>query len=188
MQKTDLHTEKFVDLPHPLTVARGKIVVHGDDVHVVSGKRIEIPCKGRNERFTFTGLHFGDLAIMKRHTADELHIEMTEPERAFARFSHRSKCLRQHIVKRFTLIKTLAQFNGHMRELLIALRLHQWLKRIDAFDHLLIVLQRLILAHAQKLGKESHRGSYFLFYYGRAETRSARPLLLFIHIRTQALI
>ena len=156
MQKTNLHAKKLVNLSHPLTVACGKIVVYGNDMHIVPRKRIEVSCKGRYERLTFARLHFSDLAIMKRHAADELHIEVAKSERALARFSHCSECFWQHIIKRLTLIETFAQFNGHMRELFIAFRLHERLERIDTFDHFLIVLQRLIFAHAQKLGKESH--------------------------------
>ena len=42
LQKADLHAEEAVDLAHPLRVALGEVIVHGDDVHALTGDRVEV--------------------------------------------------------------------------------------------------------------------------------------------------
>ena len=44
----DCQAEKTIDLAHPLGVAPGEIVVDRDDVHSVTGQRIEINGEGRH--------------------------------------------------------------------------------------------------------------------------------------------
>ncbi len=68
--------EEGVELAHPLRVALGQVVVDRDHVNAAAGKRIQIHRQGGDQRFTFTGLHFGDLALMQNDAADELHVEV----------------------------------------------------------------------------------------------------------------
>jgi hypothetical protein len=44
-------------------------------------KRVEIDRQGRDQRLAFTGAHFGDLAFMQNHAADQLDIEWRWPMR-----------------------------------------------------------------------------------------------------------
>ena len=53
----DAETEEAVDLPHPLRIAAGEVVVDGDDMHALAGKRVEIGRQGGDQRLAFTGLH-----------------------------------------------------------------------------------------------------------------------------------
>ena len=66
-------THVVVDLAHPLGVTLGQVVVDGDDVNAVSGEGIEVCGENCHQRFTFTGFHLGDTALMEDDAADELH-------------------------------------------------------------------------------------------------------------------
>ena len=72
----DGEAEELVDLAHPLGVALGQVVVDGDDVDAVAGERVEVAGERGDEGFAFAGLHFGDLALVENHAADELHVEV----------------------------------------------------------------------------------------------------------------
>ena len=97
----DRHAEEFVDLPHPIGVAPGQIVVHRDDMHALAGERVEIDRQRGDQRLAFAGLHFGDLALVQDHAADQLHVEMALAERAPAGLAHDRERFRQQIVQRF---------------------------------------------------------------------------------------
>ena len=72
----DGEAEELVDLAHPLGVALGQVVVDGDHVNAVTGERVEVAGEGGDEGLAFAGLHFGDLALVQHHAADQLHVEV----------------------------------------------------------------------------------------------------------------
>src|SRR5437868_3987583 len=95
------HTEKVVELAHPLRVALGQVIVDGDHVHAASGKSIQINRKCGDERFAFASLHLRDLARVQHHATDELHIEVTHIEYAPASFAHHCESLRKQLFHDF---------------------------------------------------------------------------------------
>ena len=72
----DREAEEPVDAPHPVGVALREVVVDRDDVHALAGQRVEVRRQRRDERLAFAGAHFGDLAVVQRHAADQLHVEV----------------------------------------------------------------------------------------------------------------
>src|SRR3984957_6135200 len=52
----DGEAQRFVDWSHPLRVAAGQVVVHGDDVHAEAGERVQVGGKGGDQRLSFAGL------------------------------------------------------------------------------------------------------------------------------------
>ena len=70
----DGETVEHVERSHPLGVTLGKIVVDGDDVHAVSGERVEEDGKGGDEGFSFTRCHFRNLSLGEDDAAEELHV------------------------------------------------------------------------------------------------------------------
>ena len=95
----DAHAEKAVDLAHPLGVAVGEVVVDGDDVDAVAGKRVEIDRQGRDQGLAFAGLHLGDHAAMQHDAAHQLHVEMALAERALGRLAHGGEGVGQEVVE-----------------------------------------------------------------------------------------
>src|ERR1700722_16360857 len=89
---TDGEAERAIERAHPLRVATSEIVVDGDDVDAAARKGVECGGKRGYERLAFSGFHFGDLATVENHAADELHIEVAHVERAATGFANESEC------------------------------------------------------------------------------------------------
>ena len=51
------------------------------------------------QRLAFTGAHLGDLALVQRHTADKLYVEMTHFKHALSRLANDGKRLWQEVVQ-----------------------------------------------------------------------------------------
>jgi hypothetical protein len=89
-----------IDPAHPVGVALREVVVDGDQVHAVAGERVEVDRQRRDERLAFAGAHFGDLAVVQRHSADQLDVEVAHLQRALAGLAHDGERLGQQIVER----------------------------------------------------------------------------------------
>ena len=99
----DVHAEEAVDLSHPVGIAAGQVIIHGNDMHALAGDRIQVSRQGCSQRLAFAGAHFGDLAVMQHHSADQLHIVMAHPQYPRARLAHNRKCFGQEGIQRFAL-------------------------------------------------------------------------------------
>ena len=91
----DGQAEEFVDAPHPVGVALREVVVDRDDVHALAGQRIEVGRQRRDERLAFARAHFRDLAVVQRHAAHELNVEVAHRQRALAGLAHHGEGLGQ---------------------------------------------------------------------------------------------
>ena len=56
--------EELVNASHPLGVAPGQIIVDGDDVDALACERVQVTGQRGDQRFAFTGSHFGDPAAV----------------------------------------------------------------------------------------------------------------------------
>lgn len=81
-------------------------------MYVISRKCIQITRQGRYQRFTFTSFHFGNFAVMQRHTANKLNIEVTKSNGSNACFTNSRKSFRKQIVQVFARIKAFTEFYG----------------------------------------------------------------------------
>ncbi len=64
-------------------------------------ERIQIHRQGRDQRFSFAGLHFGDLALVQHHAADQLHVEVAHVEHAAASFADHRESFHQKLIEGF---------------------------------------------------------------------------------------
>ena len=119
LDKTHAHAQKLIHLPHPLAVAARQVVVDGDDVHVLPAKGVEIAGKRGHERLALARAHLGDLAVVERHAADELHIEVTHAQRSNRRLAHRRERLGQHVCRGGACLHATAQLVGERAQLLV---------------------------------------------------------------------
>ena len=55
----------------------------------------EVDRQGRHQRLALAGAHLGDLAVVERHAADQLDVEVAHLQRALARLAHRGEGLGQ---------------------------------------------------------------------------------------------
>jgi hypothetical protein len=92
----DAHAEaqETVDAAHPLAIALGKIVIHGDDVNALALERVQVRRQGGNERLSLAGLHLGDHSAVQGDAANELNVEVTHVQRSAARLPHDGESLR----------------------------------------------------------------------------------------------
>ena len=88
---TDRQPEEAMQPAHPLGVAAGKVVINRDDMHALAGQGIEVCRERRHQGLAFTGTHFGDLAVVQHHAADQLHVEVAHPECTLAGLAHNRK-------------------------------------------------------------------------------------------------
>ena len=95
LDDADGHPEEAVDLAHPLRVASGQVVVHGDDVDALALERVEIGRQRRDERLAFAGLHLGDPALVKNGAADQLDVEVPHAQHAAAGLANDGEGFRQ---------------------------------------------------------------------------------------------
>ena len=80
LQHAHAEAQRVVYGPHPLGVALGQVVVHGDQMGTVALQRIEVEGQRSHQRLPLTGLHLRDLALMKDDTAQYLHVEVAQAD------------------------------------------------------------------------------------------------------------
>ena len=93
--------EEAIELAHPLRVALGQVVVDRNHVNAATAERVEIDRQGSDQRFAFAGLHFGDLALVQDHAADQLHVEVTHVENTAAGLANDRESFHQNLVQGF---------------------------------------------------------------------------------------
>ena len=77
----DAHAEEVIDRRHPAGARLGEVVVRRDQVRALAGERVQIQRGRGDERLAFTGLHLRDVALVERHRAHELLVEVPLAER-----------------------------------------------------------------------------------------------------------
>src|SRR5579859_1197464 len=105
VQIVDDHSDGKPEAPiegaHPLGVAAGQVIVHGDEMHATPGEGVEGSRQSSHERLAFTRFHFGDFAVVKDHSANELDVEVAHVQEAAAGFADQRESRHDHRVKRF---------------------------------------------------------------------------------------
>ena len=94
----DAQPQRAVDRPHLLGVALREIVVDGDDVHGQPGQGGRGGGERRGQRLALTRLHLGDHARQQDRAADELDVEMTEPQRPAGHLAHQRERARGQLL------------------------------------------------------------------------------------------
>ncbi len=113
----DGQPQELVDLAHPLGIALGQIVVDRDHMHAMAGQCIQIAGQRGHQRLAFAGPHFGNLALMQHHAANQLHVKVAHAQHSPAGLAHHGKGLRQQRIQR-RLLGYLARLGlGHAGQL-----------------------------------------------------------------------
>ena len=60
-------------------------------------ERVQVARQRGDQRLAFAGLHFGDLAVVQHHAADQLHVEMAHVQDAPAGFADHREGLDQEV-------------------------------------------------------------------------------------------
>ena len=158
--------EVLVEMPHPRRVAARQVVVHGDELHVLSGERVQVERQRGDERLAFACLHLGDLPLVQHDAAHELAVERDHVPRErmsayvrggahemAARVLDERERLGQDVVQRLAARNALLELRRQAREVRVGqvLFLILLLEMVDLCDDRLELLQ-----FPGVLGAENH--------------------------------
>jgi hypothetical protein len=152
----DGHAEGLVDRPHPLGVALGEVVVHGHELDVHAGERVQVERERGDERLSLAGLHLGDAALVEHHPADQLDVEVAHAQRAFGRLADAGEGLREQIVEVLALVEARAELLGLGAQGLVGEGGDLVFEGVDLLDALVHALESATLARAQDLLEDAH--------------------------------
>ena len=142
--------ERLVDRRHPFGVAAGEVVVDGDDVDAVAGERVEEDGERRRQGLSLAGLHLGDRALVQRHPADQLDVEVALADRTAARLPGQRERLGQEVVEGLAVTGALAEGVGLGAQLVVPEKFHLGLDLVDLLGAPLVGLEFAPLTHAQR--------------------------------------
>ena len=108
---TNCHAERTENTTHQFRLVGREVVVGRDDVNTTSRDRIEVTREGCHEGLTFTGLHFGDVAEVKRGTTHDLNVIVTETKGTFGCLANGGECFGQKVIQGFACGITIAELN-----------------------------------------------------------------------------
>jgi hypothetical protein len=153
LDHADRQAEEAVHRTHPVRVALRQVLVHRDHVHALGGQCVQVGRERRDQRLAFAGAHFGDLALVQDHAADQLHVEMAHPERAPRSLADRGKRLREQVLEVLAAGQALTEFGRLALELLVAQRLERVFQRVRAGDVSVVAVQQPLVAAPEQPGK-----------------------------------
>ena len=171
------HSEKIVDVAHPLGVAAGEVVVDGNELGILAGQGIEVKGQRGDEGLALAGRHFGDHAFVNRHTADQLDVEMNHvpgqlvfadenlpPAKPAGGTLHRREGLRENVLQGGALISGRGdphpEFLRLGAQLVVSQRLIGHLNFIDARDDGAALLKEFFIVPSRKAFKEKREHEY----------------------------
>ena len=125
------HAKPFIDPAHPGGVARGQIVIHRDDMHPLVRQRVQEHRQGRDKGLALAGLHFRDLALVKRDAAHQLHVVMALPQGTLRRLADTREGFGKKIVETDAIPETGPKGGDRRGKVVIAERGDFILKGID---------------------------------------------------------
>ena len=146
--------QEVVQPPHPLRVAIGQVVVDGDHVHALALKCVQVHRQRGRERLALAGAHLGDLALVQRHAAHQLHVEVAHLHDALGGFAHHGKRLGQQLVQRLAGSQAVTKLLGLATQFVVAELLKVGFERVDAGRDFAVLLEQAVVATAENLGEE----------------------------------
>jgi hypothetical protein len=119
-------------------------------------RRVEDDGQGAREGLALARLHLGDRAAVQDHAADELHVEVPHAHGALAGLARDGERLGQQLVEGLPVAGAFAERVDALAQLRVRLELELGLERVDARDALLVRLELLRLARAERPIQDAH--------------------------------
>ena len=123
--------QKLMHLSHPLRVTLCQIVVDRHNMDAFSFQRVQIGRTGGYQRFSFTGFHLRDTALMKNNTADQLYPVVLHIQHPSGSLSDGGKSLRKQIIQSLALCQPLLELPCFILQLFIRQLHHIGAQRLD---------------------------------------------------------
>ncbi len=128
---TNLQSQEFVYLTHPLRITLCQIVIDGNDMDTLAFQSIQISRKSGHQGLTFTGTHLCDTSLMQDDTTDQLYSVMLHVQNTLCSLSYSCISLRKQIVQSLTIVQTPLVLFGLTTQFLIGKCLHCRTKCLD---------------------------------------------------------
>ncbi len=167
--RRDREAEELVDRPHPLDVAARQVVVDGDEMSALGDQGVQVEGQRGDERLPLPRLHLGDLALVQHDPAEELDVEVAQPDRPPRRLAHGGEGLGEDLFERRRRIlgldpgEALAEARGLLGEGLVGQRAEALLEPVDLFDDGPEPAQRALVRAAKEARQEAwHQGRVIL--------------------------
>jgi hypothetical protein len=129
--RADRDAEEPVHPAHPLGVALGEVVVGGDDVHAVTGERVEVRGQDAGQGLALAGAHLRHVPEVQRGAAHELHAVVLLPQRAGRGLADDGERLRQQRVEALAVCVALLELVGLRPQIGVAQRGGLLVERLD---------------------------------------------------------
>ena len=151
---THRQTQEVIEAAHPLGIAIGKIVIHGDYVHALARQRIEVHRQRSGQGFALTRAHFRNLAMVQCHAPKHLHIEVAHFHDALGTLTHHSKGFGEDRIKRLALGYAILELLGFGAQRVVRKLLIFGLHAVDASNHFAVLLEKPVISAAENFGEE----------------------------------
>ncbi len=112
LDRPHVEPEGAEDRPHPLRVALGQVIVDRDDMDAFAFEGVEVGGERGDERFSLARLHFGYLALVEDHAADDLDIERAHPDGAAGGLAGDGERFDQDVIQGGALAELVLEFGG----------------------------------------------------------------------------
>ncbi len=103
-------------------------------MHAAAREGIEVNRERGDQRFSFSGFHLRDLALVEDDAPEHLGIEMPQPDRAFGSLPDHGKGFRQKLIERFPLPESLPKFGGFVPQRSVRQRGDRAFVGVDLLD------------------------------------------------------
>ncbi len=120
----------------------------------LAAQRIQIGRQRRHQGLAFTGAHFGNIAVVQHHAADQLHVEWPHAERTVCCFAHYGESLGQQLLQRFAIRHPALEFLGPGAQARIVERLDALLQCIDLLDSPAVLPQQPLVSATEDAGQK----------------------------------
>ncbi len=154
LDAADREPQVIVDLAHPLGVALDEVIVDGDDVDAPAGQGVQGHGQGGCLRLAFAGLHFGDLALVQGHAADDLDIEVPLADGSPGCFAGGREHLGEVVVEVGLLLVRLPELDHELPELGLRECLEFRFERVDFVDNGVHAANFFVVGIAQEAVEE----------------------------------
>ena len=149
LDEADGRPERLVHGPGPLGVALREVVVHGHEVDAAPGEAVQVQRLHGDERLALAGLHLGDVALVERDPAHQLHVEETHADRPLERLANGRVRLEDQVLEGLPVLEPLLELGGLPTELVVGERLELGLEGADVGRVVAQPLETSALAQAE---------------------------------------
>ena len=172
LDDADRQAQEAVQRGHPVRVALRQVLVDRDHVHALTHQRIEVGRQRAHQGLALAGAHLGDLALVQRHAADQLHIEVAHLHDTTGRLAHDREGLGNEVVEGRASLQALAELDGLGAQRLVREGLDLRLELIRGAREAPITPHDAFIAATEDTRQKLEHGNSLL---DRSEVKAVQP-------------